>query len=207
MRIPKSTFSFWFKNTTLTHAQKQRIDRHVKKKIIDSQKKAVIANKMIRKKMFESLDKNNRDLSKSIDDQITAKIALSMLCLGEATKYSSGSGFSLGSSNHKIISIFIALLKQCYDYDPKKVRCTVQCRADQDVNKLKKYWRGVTKVPEKLFYKTQIDPRTIGKPTLRADYMGVLKVNYMDTRIQLDLESLASMIYNHVLNRAHGAIG
>lgn len=207
LNVPKSTLSYWFKSVHLTGAQKQRIAELVKKKIVESQKKAIIANKMIRKKMLETLDHNNMDLSKSIDDQITAKIALSMLCLGEATKYSSGSGFSLGSSNYKIIYIFISLLKQCYDFDPKKIRCTVQCRADQDVNNLKKYWRSITNVPERQFYKTQIDPRTIGKPTKKTDYMGVLKVNYLDTKIQLDLESLASMIYNHALNRAHGAIG
>jgi hypothetical protein len=56
----------------------------------------------------------------------------------------------------------------------------------------------VTKVPKKLFYKTQIDPRTIGKPTRKIGYKGVLRVDYFDTKVQLDLESLADLVYNQL---------
>jgi hypothetical protein len=56
----------------------------------------------------------------------------------------------------------------------------------------------VVMVPFGQFYKTRIDARSIGKPTKKVGYKGVLKVDYMDTKVQLELESLASMIYNQL---------
>jgi len=121
-----------------------------------------------------------------------------MLCLGEARKYNSSGSFSLGSSDPRIIIIFLVLLEVCFDYNQDKVRCTVQCRADQDTKELEGFWQDVTRIPRKLFYKTRIDPRTIGKPTKRLDYRGVLKVDYFDTKVQLELESLSSLVYNQL---------
>jgi hypothetical protein len=63
---------------------------------------------------------------------------------------------------------------------------------------LVKYWRQITKVPESLFCKSRIDPRTAGKPTKNKDYMGILVVDYYDRKIQLRLESLADMVYNQL---------
>jgi hypothetical protein len=74
----------------------------------------------------------------------------------------------------------------------------VQCRADQNIEELEKFWLDITKIPKKQFYKAQIDPRTVGKPTLNKNYKGVLKVDYFDTRIQLELESLANLVYNQL---------
>lgn len=121
-----------------------------------------------------------------------------MLCLGEASKYKASKSFSLGNSDPRIIYIFLSLLKKCFDFNIEKVRCTVQCRADQNIKDLEQYWIKETGVPKRLFYKTRIDPRTIGKPTKKKDYKGVLRVNYIDTRVQLELESLANLIYNQL---------
>ncbi|MBI4079144.1 MAG: hypothetical protein HY429_02505 [Candidatus Levybacteria bacterium] len=80
----------------------------------------------------------------------------------------------------------------------EKIRCTVQCRADQDIIVLEKFWLDVTKIPRRLFYKAQIDPRTRGKPTKKKDYKGVLRIDYFDTKVQLELESLAQLVYNEM---------
>ena len=129
-----------------------------------------------------------------------------MLCLGEASKYKSkNTAFNLGSSDQRIIIIFISLLKTCFDFKLEKIRCTVQCRADQNVESLEKYWIGITGIPKRLFYKAQIDPRTINKLTKNKDYKGVLRVNYLDTRVQLELESLSQLIYNKLQLR-HGPV-
>ena len=78
----------------------------------------------------------------------------------------------------------------------KKLRCTVQCRADQNQTDLEQFWQKVTHISKEQFYKTRIDPRTIGKPSKKSDYKGVLKVDYFDTKVQQDLESLANLVYN-----------
>ena len=80
----------------------------------------------------------------------------------------------------------------------KKFRCTVMCRADQNIKELEKYWQEKSGIPKEQFYKTRIDARSIGKPTKKVGYKGVLKVDYMDTKIQLELESLADLLYNQL---------
>jgi hypothetical protein len=64
---------------------------------------------------------------------------------------------------------------------------------------LEKFWQKITGIPKNLFYKTRIDPRTIGKPTLKIDYKGVLRVDYLDSMPHHDLESLADLVYNQAI--------
>ena len=72
------------------------------------------------------------------------------------------------------------------------------CRADQNIEELEKYWQGKTGIPKKQFYKARFDIRSVGKPTKKEGYKGVLKVDYINTKIQLELESLANLIYNQL---------
>lgn len=196
-KIPKGTFHSWFKNIVLPKDYYSKIAKLNRDHLKQARLIAAEVNKVKRQEFLSNLDKINLTIAGSIHDPKTAKIALAMLCLGEASKYKSKTtAFSLGNSDPRIIIIFISLLKFCFDFKLEKVRCTVQCRADQDVESLEKYWMGVTKIPKTLFYKAQIDPRTIGKPTKNKDYKGVLRINYLDTKVQLELESLSELIYN-----------
>lgn len=197
LQIPKSTLSEWCKNIPLPQIYNERIAHLNTNNLNRGRLIALEINRIKRKKYLEKIKKKNTPIANDIKDMNIAKTALAMLCLGEASKYSSKRrSFSLGSSDPRIITIFLELLKNCFNYDPEKIRCTVQCRADQDIESLKKFWMKVTKIPERLFYKAQVDPRTIGKPTIKKDYKGVLRIDYFDIRAQLELESLADLVYN-----------
>lgn len=198
-KFPKSTLSEWCKNVSLPSNYAERISKINLSNLGKARSTAVEINKIKREEFFDQINSINMPIALKIHDNDTAKIALSMLCLGEASKYGNGSAFSLGNSDHRIITLFIELLKICLStFDSKKIRCTVQCRADQDVEKLEGYWQKITKIQKSQFYKTRIDPRTIGKPTKRKGYCGVLRVDYFDRKIQHELESLAQLVYNQV---------
>lgn len=198
LAVPKSTLSEWCQNISLPPEYSKRINKLNLTNLSRGRQIAVEMNKIKREKFLTKIDNNNLSIAKMIHQIETAKIALAMLCLGEASKYNrkTRTCFSLGNSDPRIIVLFLNLLKLCFDFNINKVRCTVQCRADQNIGELENYWRGITAMPKKLFYKTRIDPRTIGKPTKKSNYKGVLKVDYFDTKVQLDLESLANLIYN-----------
>lgn len=196
--IPKGTYNSWFKNMTLPSHYYKKIKDLNRNHLKNSRLLAIEVNKKKRKVYLEKIDKNNLNTSILINDIQTAKIALSTLCLGEASKYKASKSFSLGNSDPRIIYIFLSLLKKCFDFNIEKVRCTVQCRADQNTQELERYWQEQTGIPKRLFYKTRIDPRTIGKKTKKKDYMGVLRVNYIDTKVQLELESLSNLVYNQL---------
>ncbi len=191
--IPKSTLSEWCKNTLLPPNYAERI---ISLNVNNLNKARLIAfkvNKIKREDFLKTIEDINLPIAEKIHHQEIAKIALAMLCLGEAGR-TKGS-FNLGSSDPRIIRLVIALLKKCFSFNPEKIRCTLQCRADQDVVLLEKYWIGFTGVPKRLFYKAQIDPRTKGKPTKKSNYKGVLRVDYFDSKVQIELETLARLLY------------
>ncbi|MBI2190129.1 MAG: hypothetical protein HYU49_01145 [Candidatus Levybacteria bacterium] len=198
LNIPKSTLSEWCKKISLPATYSERITKLNLNNLNKARLIALEINKIKREEFLRVLDQKNLSISKEVRDYSTAKIALAMLCLGEASKYNSKTAFCLGSSDPRIIIIFLELLKKCFNFNIEKVRCTLQCRADQDIRSLEEFWMNVTKIPKRLFYKARIDPRTIGKPTKKTDYKGVLKVNYFDTKVQLELESLAKLVYNQL---------
>jgi hypothetical protein len=198
LKIPKSTLHSWFKDVLLPKDYNNKISKLNMEHLKEARLIGIEKSKIKRQEFLSGLDKINLKIARLIQNHETAKIALAMLCLGEASKYKPRRSFSLGSSDPRIIIIFLTLLKKCFNFKQIKVRCTVQCRADQNIEELEKFWLDITKIPKKQFYKAQIDPRTVGKPTLNKNYKGVLKVDYFDTRIQLELESLANLVYNQL---------
>ncbi|MBI4096565.1 MAG: hypothetical protein HY425_02490 [Candidatus Levybacteria bacterium] len=204
--IPKSTLSEWCKNVKLPTNYAERIADLNLNNLNKGRLIAHEINKIKREEFFKELELKNLPISSMIKNPEAAKIALAMLCLGEARKYTpKGGTFSLGSSDPRIITIFLELLKICFDFNLEKARCTVQCRADQDTKALREYWIKITNIPKRLFYDARIDPRTIGKPTKKTDYKGVLRVDYFDTKVHLELESLAQLIYNF-LDKVKGPV-
>lgn len=198
LKIPKSTLHSWFKDVLLPKEYNNKIAKLNREHLKKARLIGIEKSKIKRQEFLRSLDKINLKTARLIHNYDTAKIALAMLCLGEASKYKASRSFSLGSTDPRIIIIFLTLLKKCFNFKQIKVQCTVQCRADQNIEELEKFWLGITKIPKTQFYKAQIDPRTIGKPTLNKNYKGVLKVDYLDIRIQLELESLANLVYNQL---------
>ncbi len=190
--IPKSTLSCWCKNINLSESQKNRIKQKICRNAERGRKIALKINKEKRLIYFKNVEKRILHLSNKIKDKDTAKIALAMLYLGEGNK--DGNGLTFGNSNSTIIKIYLKLLRYCYDVDENKFRCTVQCRSDQDIKKLKNFWSKTTNVPLKKFYKTQIDPRTIGKPSKKTDYKGVCRINYFSNDLFFELKHIIKVI-------------
>lgn len=203
INVPKSSLSHICRDVKLPKEYEARIQRLNVTNLRKGRKIAVEMNKIKREQLFHEITERNLPISRNIHELVTGKIALAMLCLGEASKYNPKKtrSFSLGSSDFRIINIFLLLLKNCFPFNSEKIRATVQCRADQSPNDLQKYWEDHTGIPVRLFYKPQIDPRTKGKPTRKRDYHGVLRVDYFDTRAQLELESLADLVYNQLHSR------
>lgn len=196
--FPKSTLYELCKNTPLPAHYPQKIANINLSNLQKAREYAAKVNRFRRDEFLKRIENINLPISSKIHNRETAKIALSMLCLGEASKYKTGSVFSLGNSDPRIVILFLRLLKTCFDFKPEKIRCTVQCRADQNTDDLEKFWMKTTQIPRNQFYKTRIDSRTLGKPTKKKGYKGVLKVDYLDRKAQLELESLADLIYNRV---------
>lgn len=196
LQLPKSTLCTWCKGIILDAKAQARIDEKVKNTLIESRIKAwaSLANK--RKKYIENIFGTNKKLANKLKDNEVAKIALAMLYLGEGSKTNRGA-VMFGNSEPNIVALFMALLRQCYKIDESKFRFTLQCRADQDVNKLESFWLKLTGIPRSQCFKVQIDPRTKGKPSKKQNYKGVCRIDYFSAHIDNELKIIVKLINNY----------
>ena len=191
-KIPKSTLSCWCNGIFLSKLQHLRIKANADKNIHRGRLIAFAVNKARRKKYLKSIDVRVAHLAQTIKRDDIKKIAAAMLYLGEGSKVRSTIAF--GNSNPDIIKLFLNLLRSAYKIDETKFRCTILCRADHDTAKLEKFWAKITKIPSAQFYKTRIDPRTIGKPSKKPDYMGVCVIDYFSADLFIELTKIGQLI-------------
>lgn len=191
--IPKSTLSYWCRNVQTPEFYNEKI-RNINLEHLEIIRKAAVkANKKKQEILFESI-RNNNEYLKNYLDKNTYKLLLSMLCLGEGSKYKSTRRLTFCSSSPEIIKLYLKLFTDSYNLKEEKFRVNILCRADQNIEELEKFWQDLTKIEKSRFYKTRVDKRTIGKKTLKKDYKGVCVIMYFDTKIQLELEILAEQI-------------
>lgn len=196
--IPKSTLSFWFKSINLTDTERAALERSVKIKLATSQEIALKVLKQKREIYLKNLKDKNKHLLEHLNNS-TNKLILAVLYLGEGAKHRSTRSLTLASSDPNIIKLYLFLLNSCFYLDRAKFRVKIQCRADQNVVLIKRFWMKITNINGKQFYPTYIDKRTVGKKTLRKNYMGVCSIMYFDTSIQLELEYLANSMIEYIL--------
>lgn len=192
-RLPKSTLSYWCKDILLPEDYQKRIEKMTLVNIQRGRAIALVVNKARREKYLRSIEKENKHLVGVLENNAdAAKIALAMLYLGEGSKTVGSLVF--GNSDPAIISLFIKLLRQCYDIDEKKFRGTLQCRADQNIKKLENFWSEITSIPLSQFYKARVDPRTIGKSSKKQDYKGVCRIDYFSARVYTELMCIGRIL-------------
>ena len=193
MPLPKSTLSLWFKDIKLSNRQKINLRENIKNKIIQGQIKAHKQIKEQRRKYLQEVEGRVIHLKIAMENKDAAKIALAMLYLGEGFKHRKGS-MAFGNSDPGTIKLFMKLMRRCYEIDESKFRCTLQCRADQNIRKLEKFWSEVTDIPPNKFYGARIDPRTIGIPTKKLEYKGVCKIDYFSADIYNELIKISEVL-------------
>lgn len=192
VKIPKSTLSYWCSGILPSRLQRLKIKMNADKNIHKGRQAAFAVNKLRREKYLQSIDARIAHLAKTMDREDVKKIAAAMLYLGEGSKVRSTIAF--GNSNPDIIKLFLRLLRSTYTIDEKKFRCTILCRADQNITRLEKFWIKTTKIPHAQFYKTRIDPRTVGKPSRKPSYMGVCVIDYFSADLFIELTKIGRLI-------------
>ncbi len=193
IKIPKSTLSTWCHQYSLSQEHQQRIDKIVNLNLKKAREIGLLVHVKKRKLYFAEIEYRNRGLLASLRNKKVAKLALAVLYVAEGSKRNIGS-LTFGNSDPGIIKLFFQLLRYCYSIDETKFRCTLQCRADQDTEKLEEFWSRVTRIPRKQFYHARVDPRTVGKPSRKIDYKGVCRVNYFSAEIFHELSIIGKMI-------------
>lgn len=190
--IPKSTLSLWCHDIVFATKYKKRIETVIKNNIHKGRALALAVNRIKREQYLRSVYNRVSHLGKIFKNKEVAKISLAILYLGEGSK--TRSSIMFGNSDPTIISLFLRLLRYCYKIDESKFRCTLQCRADQDIKSLENFWSGVTKIPINKFYKARIDARTVGKASKKLDYKGVCRIDYFSADLFNELTKIIEVV-------------
>ncbi len=192
--IPKSTLSLWCEKVPLLPEYQKRLKNTILINSEKGRKIALVVNRVKREKYIREVKNRVVHLRNKFRDRDAAKIALAMLYLGEGSKRQHGS-LVFGNSDPVTIKLFLHLLRYCYDVDENKFRCTLQCRADQNIKELEIFWARMTRIPLRQFYKARVDARTIGKPSKKLDYKGVCRIDYFSGDIFMELKQIVEILF------------
>ena len=196
LNVPKSTVQGWIKDIKLTESQRAKLHR----KEIERGCAALSKVNEVNKKRIETWKKNVEDRTDRFKSMLDkkgdiAKLACGLLYLCEGAKYPSSRQLIFGSSDPRMIKVFLNLLRGNFNVDENKLRCRIMRRCDQNEKGLNNYWSKITDVPLSRFYKGYKDMRTMGKPTKKKNYKGVCAVQYNSTDLQYELQSIGESIY------------
>jgi len=192
-KIPKSTLSYWCRNIKLPTNYQDRIDKIMTLGGKRGRLIAVEVNRVKRERYLKDISLKNKYLLIKLKNKDTAKIALAMLFWAEGSKSTRGS-LMLGNSDPNMIRVFLRLLKCCYGIDRNRLTFRVQCRADQDIPTLEKFWQLTTGISSSMIRKASVDPRTIGKPSLKKEYKGVCRIDYYSAHIYNELTAICKLL-------------
>ncbi|MBU0750114.1 hypothetical protein KKH15_01200 [Patescibacteria group bacterium] len=201
LEIPKTTMYLWFKEIVLSKQAQKVIDAKLSASLANARQKSIDSKLNTRQRKQEERIKINESLTDELDSLAVQKITLATLYLGEGSKNERGS-LVFANSNPGIIALFLRLLRSCFELDESKFRCTLQLRADQDAEKLSEMWKEITSIPSSQFYKTRIDPRSIGKPSQKPEYKGVCRIDYISHDLLCELLAIGT-----ILTRARSSAG
>lgn len=201
--IPRSTLSGWLKNIELSQKQKEKLIQNWKNALVKARRKAVLwHNAQKENRLLEAKGQALKTLEVvDITNRETLELALAILYMGEGTKRKVET--SMGNSDPLILKFFIATLKTLYNFNPEKIKCQLNLRADQNPEKMKHFWSKELGVPINNFGYVNLDKRTIGSKTY-PHYKGVCHVLCGNVAIQRKLIYLSEIFCRKVIKKYLG---
>lgn len=198
--IPRSTLSGWLKHIQLTKIQSEKLQQDWKNALVKARERAIIWHNAQKKIRWRHAEREAHQVLRNIDQQDTniLELALAFLYLGEGSKKSPET--AIGSSDPEILKFFLVGLKRVYRYDVTKIYCQLNLRADQNPEKMKKFWAKELKLPYMNFRYFTLDKRTSGIKTYPT-YHGVCQLRCGNVAIQRRLVSLSKLFLTQCIQR------
>lgn len=202
--IRRSTLSGWLKNIPLSVKQKKKLLQDWKNGLVKARKKAVLWHNAQKEKRLQEAKEGALKILEEIDsnNQVIHELALAMLYIREGSKKALDT--ALGSSDALLLQFFLAILRRVYKVDENKIRCELSLRADQDPQKMKRYWSRVLKIPIGSFKRVNLDKRTAGVKTY-SYYKGVCNIRCGTVAIQRRLVNIGNLYCKQVIDRYLGS--
>jgi hypothetical protein len=105
-----------------------------------------------------------------------------MLYWAEGVKAGKKDTVDFANSDKKMVSIFLSMLRHIYRVDEKRLRILLYCYANQDSNKLIKYWSTILQIPTSQFFKPYIRQDFNENKTHKMPH-GLVHIRYSDMKL------------------------
>ncbi|MBX4205857.1 hypothetical protein KW795_01535 [Candidatus Microgenomates bacterium] len=192
LKIAKSTSSEWLKNVELDEKARKRLeDRHLL-----GQYKTAQTFKIKREKLIESIENQViPEIQKYTKDKTLKKIYCALLYWTEGGKNKSCVNFT--NSDIKMTALFIKLLRECFNFDERKLKVRLHLHEYHNEEAMKILWGNALDINYNQFNKIYLKPHT--KKRKKDYYPGCANVRYFDYKIALELYSIYNMLTKQVL--------
>ncbi len=196
--IPRSTLSGWFKDIELSQTKKNILKNKWKKALVYARAKAILWHNQGKAERLNDAEKYADEVLGKIDlnDKSVLELALAMLYLGEGFKTKNT---GMGNSDKKILKLFLSCIEKLYAISRNTLSCHLHLRADQNPDKMKRFWSKELNIPFKNFLATSLDMRTKNKPTYKH-YKGVCIISVGNIAIQRRLLYLSDKFCEKITN-------
>lgn len=200
LKIPKSTLSGWLKPLKLSDNAKNIIYKNWKQRLVATRKLAIAWHNLQKSNRLKHAESEALSIVAKVNtkDTVLLDLALAILYLGEGFKIDNT---GMGNSDPMILKFFIAVLSKNYNVPIDKFRCELHLRADQNPNKMKRWWSKELGIPPASFTSPSIDKRTIGSTTYPT-YKGVCIVRCGSVAIQRKLMYISKIFCQKVIDEA-----
>ena len=201
--IPRSTLSGWFKDISLTEADRTRLMKNRQDGWKKARQKAVLTHNPQKQARLEAAEQAASQAIQQLDTNNSAllDLAFAMLYLGEGAK---NNATSIANSNPMVLRFVLAVLFKNYNLTPKDIRCDLHLRADQNGAALQRYWANELKLPIECFKYVAYDKRSRNKPTY-THYKGVCVVTCNQIAIQRKLIAVYNQFCTKISDDILGA--
>lgn len=193
--IPKNTIQSWVRDIELTTSQKARI----KEKELEAQHQGQLLgaewNREQKRQRMAAAEAWAQPIAERLVQQSDALLMmLAALWAGEGSKQDDVLTFT--NSDPRIIKGWITGLKQVFQIDTTKLRCTVMISNGMPQEELEHFWSDVIMIPRTQFIKTFVDTRE--KKVFREGYKGTCRIVYHSAEIRRQLEFLIWAVFDRI---------
>jgi len=179
--VAKSSIGLWCKNVKLNAQQRKKL---LNKKLEGARKGSIKISQIKKEQKEKKIQRIKQEVNKEFQTPTSYEIKLigAMLYWGEGSK-SRGVGVNISNSDPKLIKFMIYWLKEICKVPPEKIKARLNIHADQNDNKIKKYWSNITGIPLDSFGKSYIKPEGTGHRK-NILHNGVIRIGIGDENLR-----------------------
>lgn len=134
------------------------------------------------------------------------KAFLSLLYWAEGQKLPErGAPVKFANTDPRLVLLFVTLLKNCYDIDPKKIKIRLYIHWYHNEKLVKEYWKRLLNLDEKQIYKMYRKKRSKTK-RFRKNFMGICFVTYQSVDLRQRIIHTAYQIQNLLIENKQKSV-